>query len=116
MNCRYFACQKCFTYVDAGYRWAYWALEATGVTCLAEPISVAKVIAAEKYWHVDDDSESTLLRDRVLPGVRLFLGEHRNHEILYVEEDWLHERWELGYEWHEDQAATRYPTERGDHK
>jgi hypothetical protein len=85
MNDRFFACPKCKTFTSAGYRWAYWLLEHTGVVELNGLVSVAKVLNATDYWQPPLDEQSAWLNEQVFPLVRVFLSEHADHGILYVE-------------------------------
>lgn len=101
MNCVYFACPRCRSYIDAGYRWAYWALEEPGVVKETENVQVDRVFAASDYWNIDDSSQSAWLRDGVLPKVRKFLLEHHAHTILYVNEFWIYAKEESGEAWAE---------------
>jgi hypothetical protein len=87
MNCRHFGCRRCKTYIDAGYRWAYWQLEHPGIVAIGEPISVEAVLAASDYWSPPVGEGSQWLVEGVLPRVRRFLAAHRDHGILYIESD-----------------------------
>jgi hypothetical protein len=89
MNCRYFGCKRCKTYVDAGYRWAYWQLEHSGIVALASPVDPRNILAAESYWNPLAEERSDWLCNRVLPSVRRFLLEHGDHGLVYFEEDSL---------------------------
>lgn len=86
MNCVYFACPHCQSYVDAGYRWAYWTLEAPGIVGQKEIVEPSLVLSTGSYWDVDDSPASAWLREGVLPKVRVFLHEHRDHPVCYVDE------------------------------
>lgn len=99
MNCVYFACSRCRSYIDAGYRWAYWTLEEPGVVKQPEIVHVDRVFSTAGYWDVDESSDSARLRDGVLPKVRTFLHEHREHSVRYVDEMWIYDREEKGEEW-----------------
>lgn len=90
MNELYFACRTCKNYIDAGYRWCYAHLERPGIVQKGQPISVEAVLQAEEYWHIperQDDHAEWLRRD--LPKIKAFLEKHRNHEIIYGEDDFL---------------------------
>ena len=100
MNCRYFLCRDHHTFIDAGYRWAYWQLEHSGLVTLAAPVEVAAVLAAKGYWQPPAEERSDYLDD-LLPRVRGFLDRHSGHELLYVESDWLFQMQELGYDYKE---------------
>lgn len=83
MNNLYFACADCKIYVDAGYRWAHWTLEETGIVKRAAPIRVERVLAADDYWNPSGTESADWLRTDVLPSVRRFLNEHEPHRIVY---------------------------------
>ena len=85
MNFRYFACQDCKTYTDAGYRWAYWKLEHPGIVQADAAVDVPSVLNAADYWNPPLDDESLWLHERVFPVVRAFFSEHHAHKISYVE-------------------------------
>ncbi|WP_442483562.1 hypothetical protein [Aeoliella sp. SH292] len=104
MNCVYFACPQCHRYLDAGYRWAYWELEKPGVVLQGEPVNIDRVLATPGYWNVDDSLKSAWLRECVLPKVRNFLREHRDHSIRYVDEEWIYDQKELADSWREIQT------------
>lgn len=87
MNDRYFACWQCKTYVDAGYRWAYWMLEHPGIVRLGHAVSVEAVLSAAEYWSPFDDGDSRWLLEDVLPRVRRYLAAHGEHGIIYIESD-----------------------------
>ena len=55
MNDRYFGCRQCRTYVDAGYRWAYWQLEEPGLVAIGEPVSIDAIFSATEYWSPQGD-------------------------------------------------------------
>ena len=99
MNCRYFACPACWVYIDAGYRWAYWLLEDTGIVTMNGAVDVRAVMNHEEYWNPPADSQSTWLRDRVLPAVRAFIEQHENHGMVYTEEDVIACEDALYYNW-----------------
>ena len=83
MNNIYFACTDCKVYVDAGYRWAYWSLEETGVVRRGEPVSAESVLSAEEYWTPSKTESADWLYNEVLPAVRFFLREHESHHIIF---------------------------------
>lgn len=83
MNELYFACCDCKTYIDAGYRWAYWELEHAGVVSRKEAISVDSVLAADKYWNPPMDKTSRWLYEDVFPPLREFFKKHRTHRIVF---------------------------------
>ncbi len=85
MNDRYFYCDDCKEYLNAGYRHAYHALEKgeAGLT-LGNLITVETVLDSCEYWHAPYLTEkgSEWLRE-LLPEVRQFLEEHRDHGLHY---------------------------------
>ena len=99
MNFRYFACEACKAYTDAGYRWAYWNLEHPGIVRAGAAVDVPNVLNASDYWNPPRDDESSWLYGNVFPVVRAFFSEHQGHRITYVEsgsffgledfDDWL---------------------------
>lgn len=98
MNNRYFACATCCRHTDAGYRWAYWTLEHPGTVSLGAAIDPQAIQHAAAYWDLEPDSDWL---EPVHRTVRRFLVDHQDHEVLYVESEYLYDRWELGYEWRE---------------
>ena len=99
MNNRYFICKTQKKYTDAGYRWAYWQLEDKGVITLGAPVDIDSVLSDHDYWNPDKSEKSEWLCTEILPSVRQFLEAHRAEGIEYVDEDFLCEQWDLGYEW-----------------
>ena len=87
MNDRYFACNDCRVYTDAGYRWAYWSLEHCGIVTLNSPIVAANVLAVQEYWTPPNEPDSDWLTDSILPTVREFLAAHRDHSLTYFDLD-----------------------------
>jgi hypothetical protein len=83
MNNLYFACANCKIYVDAGYGWAHWSLEETGVVKRGEPVSVEAVLAARQYWQPSETESAEWLYKEVLPSARRLLEEHRHHRIVF---------------------------------
>ena len=83
MNNSYFACTDCKVYVDAGYRWAVWRLEETGMVSRGKQVSVDSVLAARDYWTPFETDSANWLRSEVLPSVRRFLDEHKTHRVVY---------------------------------
>jgi len=79
----YFACTDCKIYVDAGYGWACWSLEETGVVGLGRPVRVESVLAAEGYWNPSHTDSAEWLYKEVLPSVRCFLHSHKRHRIMF---------------------------------
>lgn len=103
MNCLYFLCRDHGTYIDAGYRWAYWQLEHGGVVTLAEPVDVPSVLSTTAFWQPSPEERSDYL-DGLLPRVREFLESHSGHNLLYVDGDWLYQMDELGYDYREQET------------
>ena len=105
MNCVYFQCQDHGQYIDAGYRWAYWQLEDPGVVTLGAAIDLPSMLNAEPYWnHREDDDlgeKDPGYLDELLPRVRRFLKDHSGHRLVYVDSEWLHQKWGLGYDYRE---------------
>lgn len=87
MNCLYFACADCKRYIDAGYRWAYWQLQHPGIVRVGEAVSPSAVLAAGDYWSPPRDEHSDWLLREVLPAVRRFFTEHREHRLLFLQEE-----------------------------
>jgi hypothetical protein len=88
MNNRYFGCWTCKTYTDAGYRWACYQLEDTGIIQMGQPVDVQAVLEASDYWNPPAGHETDWHCDEVLPRVRRFLGEHGDHQIIYINREW----------------------------
>jgi hypothetical protein len=78
MNTLYFACPSCRTYIDAGYRHAYWDLEDTGIVDRSSAVDISSILGAHDYWNVDAD----WLMDP-LPAVRRFLEQHSKHHVRF---------------------------------
>jgi hypothetical protein len=87
MNCLYFACQDCKIYIDAGYRWAYWELEEAAIVTRGKQVDIEKVLAAESYWNLDEEDSSHWLYTEIFPPLRKFIEEHREHHIVFDEEE-----------------------------
>lgn len=83
MNNLYFACADCKIYIDAGYGWAYWSLEETGIVSRGKPVEVELVLAAADYWNPSKTESADWLYKDVLPSVRCFLREHLYHRIVF---------------------------------
>jgi hypothetical protein len=83
MNSVFFACPACEAMTDAGYRWAYVALERSGVVRRNSRVSVQAVLSAEEYWNSSESPHSVRLRDEILPAVRRFLEAHAEHGVVY---------------------------------
>lgn len=79
----YFACTDCKVYVDAGYRWAVWQLEESGLVTRGTPAPVDRLLSARDYWAPPKHESSYWLEAEVLPSARRFLDEHRCHQILF---------------------------------
>ncbi len=101
MNTPYFACPGCRLYVESGYRWAYWHLEHPGVVQRNGGVDVEAVSACTEYWNPPDEEESGWLYERILPAVRRFLDDHRDHGIVYTDEDVIYDEESLFYGWTE---------------
>lgn len=87
MNDLYFACPKCQCYTDAGYRWAYWALEKPGLVSLRTVVDVESILKCDSYWNPPDDERNGWLVDSIFPTVHRFLEEHQSHGVIYIESD-----------------------------
>lgn len=87
MNDVYFACMDCREMVDAGYRWAHWALERTGVVERLRPVTADAIFSAPAYWNASGEPDSEWVSEEVLPRVRVFLEKHRNHRLTYGESE-----------------------------
>ncbi len=99
MNTPYFACPGCRLYVEPGYRWAYWNLEHAGVVGRNESVDVEAVLACMEYWNPPEPEQSEWLCERVLPAVRRFLDDHRDHVIVYTDEAVICNEESLYYGW-----------------
>ena len=84
MNCVYFACKTCELYLDAGYRWTQ---NLSGAVERGERVDVEKVLAVTEYWRGVEGDERL---EKLLPQVRTFLEAHREHEIIFGEEEIFH--------------------------
>lgn len=92
MNCRYFLCKSDGTYIDAGYRWAYWLIEDTGVVKQGEPVDIDLLFNTSDYWNPPAEERSDWLYKEILPAVKKYLEERKGKEVLYVESEYI---WEL---------------------
>jgi hypothetical protein len=88
MNNRYFACQTCKTYTDAGYRWARYQLEDPRIVLADQPVDVRAVLDADGYWNPPEGHERDWNCDEILPRVRRFLDQHGEHDLIYINRDW----------------------------
>jgi hypothetical protein len=50
-----------------------------------KPVNLVAVIAANEYWTPPVEPGSAWLYEGVLPLVRSFFAEHKDHGIVYVE-------------------------------
>jgi hypothetical protein len=73
--------------VDAGYRWAYWVLEDPGLVAIGERIDAPRLLACHEYWNPPPDEQSPGLIVEILPRVRRYLEAHRDHGVIYLEDD-----------------------------
>jgi len=89
VNCRFFVCDDCKQYIDAGYRWAYWLLEHPEIVRLGETVNTPAIFAASDYWQPPPEERSAWLVDEILPAVRQFLLAHTAHSLRYVESEHL---------------------------
>jgi len=80
MNNQYFACRDCKTCIDAGYRWAWWALVEAGIVVPSQEISVTEVLNYDKYWN---GAKETPWLAESLPYVNKFLNQHKTHNVTY---------------------------------
>jgi hypothetical protein len=61
---------------------------------LGHSVNVASVLDAPTYWTPpDDDTDCRWLTHGVLPAVRQFLSDHRNHTVDYIPDEilWEHQ-------------------------
>jgi hypothetical protein len=101
VNGVYFACIDHHEYVDAGYRWAYWTLENTGIVQQDHDVDIERLLAANEYWNPPVEEQSTWLCGSILPAVRSFLRRHAGHRLVYIDEDRLILDAEQAQEWRE---------------
>lgn len=87
MNARLFGCAKCRTYVDAGYRWAYWLLEDPGVVMIGKPVDAERLLALDEYWNPPPGERNPRLADEILRRARRYLDAHREHGVVYLQDD-----------------------------
>lgn len=85
MNNLYFACCDCKIYIFAGYRWAYWELEHTGVVSRKTKISAESVLAANSFWNPPKEETYRWLYEDVFPSLKKFLQDHRRHRVVFGE-------------------------------
>jgi hypothetical protein len=82
MNNVYFACTECKTYVDAGYRWAYWQLEEPKIVFQGAVVEVDRLLSVDSYWKPQPNEHNSWLIS-VLSHVEQFTVTHRAHRIVY---------------------------------
>jgi hypothetical protein len=82
MNNVYFVCTECKTYVDAGYRWAYWELEMPKTVLRGAVVEVDRLLAVDSYWKPEPNEHSSWLTS-VLSHVEQFILSHKVHRIVY---------------------------------
>ena len=87
MQFLYFACTDCKIYTDAGYRWAYWTLEDKGIVQRGKPVSIPAILSTAEYWNPPVEETSNWLYNDLLPGVRIFLQDHKSHQVLFGDQD-----------------------------
>jgi len=87
MNSIFFVCTDCKKYTDAGYRWAYWTLQHPGIVSLGKPFSADAVFVATEYWNPPPEEGASWLIKDVLPTVRDFLMEHKQHKLIFSDLD-----------------------------
>ena len=98
MNDIFFACRDCKVFADAGYRWAYHELVKSGIVSEGKTVDVAAVIDAHGYWNPPDEPDSEWLIAGVLPLVERFFESHRDHNILFGDNQTITGN-ELGLDW-----------------
>ena len=81
MNHIYFACCSCRVYIDAGYRWA---AHLPASVYDDAPLNVEAVMRAENYWRGVEEAD--WLRE-LLPKIRQFLEAHRQHDLVFGQEE-----------------------------
>jgi hypothetical protein len=62
-------------------------------------VEADRVFSTTGYVNIDDSPESAWLREGVLPRVRVFLHEHIEHQVRYVEGEWNYNKEESGESW-----------------
>src|SRR5438067_10190907 len=82
MNNVYFGCTNCKTYVDAGYRWAYWQLDKSGVVAQGEVANIDRLLSTDSYWRPQDNEQSSWLTS-TLAHAEKFVISHKAHQIVY---------------------------------
>lgn len=78
----YFACIECKTYVDAGYRWAYWQLEEPKIVLPGAMVDVDRLLSVDSYWKPEPNKQNSSLTS-VLSRVERFILSHKTHRIVY---------------------------------
>ena len=99
MNCLYFACKSDKTYVDVGYRWAYWLLVDSGKVKKGEPVNIESVIKAKDYWNPPEEEKNDWLCNEILPNVYAYLMDRKQSEIIFIDDDFIFSEEELGNKW-----------------
>ena len=51
------------------------------------PVAVEAVLADESYWRPEETVQGRWIADEVLPAVRLFLEQHSDHGVTYIQTD-----------------------------
>ena len=76
----------CEKVIDSGYRWCYCELEEPGIVERGKPVDVSRVLACEGYWDIASEGRSHGgWLEALMPKVREFLQEHRQHKIVFGE-------------------------------
>jgi hypothetical protein len=100
MNDLYFACADCKIYINAGYRWAYWQLEHTGIVDRKKNVNVSAVLENKDYWNPPDDENSRWLREEIFSPLKEFLAVHGGHRIVFgTSEDFAPDNDDYFFEW-----------------
>ena len=92
MNGVFFLCTDENVYVDAGYRWAYWKLEHTGIIEKNKIIDIKEVLASKEYWSdLEQEGKKNELFQKTLPLVKAFFLKYLRNTIIYVDEEFIYE-------------------------
>lgn len=66
---------------------AYWLLEGPGVVVIGKQVDVERLFAIDEYWTPPPGERNPGLADEILPRARRYLDAHRDHGVIYLQDD-----------------------------
>lgn len=58
-----------------------------GVVCIGQQVDVARLFASREYWNPPPGERGHGLADKILPRARRYVDAHRDHGLIYLEDD-----------------------------